>query len=823
MQIEKKAAHPFTNAQLSQRNSNEDTPSHTGVNPIRVSTVKSATSTETKDHNAAELLEVIRTGGKKLKGQISQIRNRFEAELAITGDLRKAKDVIDQLKKALPAALWSGQFSQRANDKLVSHSGLLCADLDSLNGELPALREKLSTSPHLWTLFKSPGGEGLKAVFRVPADVTKHPGSFRAVEQHVKQLTGAQIDEACKDVARLCFLSYDPDVYHNANAIAIEPLPLPEKPRPAPSGMVDLSERHRIAIELLGTIDWDSETSGFVVCPGKHLHTSGDQARDCRVDFDGVPTVHCFHNSCRGILDGVNRELRSRIGKAEYMPPERRIDRQNESTGFVGAENGTGEHDETIASLAALHPLEYERKREEVAKEIGSRASVLDKLVEEKRRSGKQSNSNLQGQTVVLPVVEPWEASVGGAVVLDEIAESFRRYIALPEGAADALALWCAHTHCFKSFECSPRLNFYSPEKGCGKTTARDVVALFVPRPILTENMSVAVLFRLVDAQAPVILADEYDAWLKFNEELRGLLNAGHRRGATIFRCEGDSNEVRQFNAYAPAVLCGIGTLPGTVHDRSIVIPLSRAKPGELSKRFDSRRVDPEKVLNRKLARLVADKTMQLGAIDPVLPNGVFNRLADNWRPLFAVAEVVGGNWPERCTDAFTKLTSAASKTETDGLREMLLADIQGLFQTDRMFSRELIERLSGMTERPWPEVNRGKPITERWLARNLGVFSIHPKQLRIGEDNGRGYERADLVEAFERYLPNPASTSVTPLQIEGKEPLSKCYKKEDVTLVKMPFLEGCNTCNTCDTPEQIIDEAKLLFNAEEAGDQATG
>jgi hypothetical protein len=468
--------------------------------------------------------------------------------------------------------------------------------------------------------------------------------------------------------------------------------------------------------------------------------------------------------------------------------------------------------------------LEYERKREEAAKEMGCRASVLDKLVEEKRRSGKQANTNLQGQTVVLPQVEPWGEQVDGAVVLDEIANNCRRYVALPEGAADALALWCAHTHCFKSFECSPRLNFYSPAKGCGKTTARDVVALFVPRPILTENMSVAVLFRLVDAQAPVILADEYDAWLKFNEELRGLLNAGHRRGAAVFRCESDSNEVRQFNAYAPAVLCGIGTLPGTVHDRSIVIPLSRAKPGELSKRFDSRKVGPEKELNRKLARFVADKVTQLEAIDPVLPNGVFNRLADNWRPLFAIAEVVGGNWPQRCKDAFTKLTNAASKAETDGLKEMLLADIQGLFKVDRMFSRELIERLSGMTERPWPEVCRGKAITERWLARNLGVFGIHPKQLRIGEDNGRGYELADLAEAFERYLPNPASPSVTPLQIEGKAPFSKCYKKENVTLVKVPFLEGCNTCNTCETPEQVIEDAKLVFDAVEVTDHtATG
>ena len=53
-------------------------------------------------------------------------------------------------------------------------------------------------------------------------------------------------------------------------------------------------------------------------------------------------------------------------------------------------------------------------------------------------------------------------------------------------------------------------------------------------------------------------------------------------------------------------------------------------------------------------------------------------------------------------------------------------------------------------------------------------------------------------------------------LQIEGKAPFSKCYKKENVTLVKMPFLEGCNTCNTCETPEQVIDEAKRLFNAGE-------
>ena len=114
-----------------------------------------------------------------------------------------------------------------------------------------------------------------------------------------------------------------------------------------------------------------------------------------------------------------------------------------------------------------------------------------------------------------LPDIEPWEHTVDGADVLAEIAETFSRYIALLDGAADALALWCAHAHCFEAFICSPRLNITSPEKGCGKTTLRDVLAALVPRPLPTENLSVAVLFRVVEARKPTVLADECDRWLK--------------------------------------------------------------------------------------------------------------------------------------------------------------------------------------------------------------------------------------------------------------------------------------------------------------------
>jgi len=283
--------------------------------------------TSPRDRDVSVVLEAIRTGGKKqkLKGSITQIRNRFEAELAITGDYKEAKLAVDPLKKQqLPAVTWSGTFTQRANDMLIQHSGLLCADFDGLNSALVDIRDKLTTSPHLFGLFISPSGDGLKAVFRVLADASKHAGSFRAVQSHVRELCGVEIDQSGKDVARLCFMSYDPEIYVNENAIEIEPLSEPEKPKRTFNGdcAVNLSERQRIAGELLGAIDWQSETSGFLPCPGKDLHTTATGERDCQIDFDSVPTVHCFHNSCRGILAGINHELRSRIGKAEYAKPE---------------------------------------------------------------------------------------------------------------------------------------------------------------------------------------------------------------------------------------------------------------------------------------------------------------------------------------------------------------------------------------------------------------------------------------------------------------------------------------------------------------------
>jgi putative DNA primase/helicase len=368
-------------------------------------------------------------------------------------------------------------------------------------------------------------------------------------------------------------------------------------------------------------------------------------------------------------------------------------------------------------------------------------------------------SAKLQGSEVLFPDLELWPYAVNGAEVLKDVADTFLRYAVVPEGASDAIALWCAYAHRFEAFPCSPRLYITSPEKGCGKTTVRDVIALFVPRPLLIENVTVAVLFRLIQKHKPTLLADECDAWLRENEELRGILNAGHRRGGKVYRCEGDGNEVRGFDVYAPVVLVGLGKLPGTLFDRSIVIRLDRATKGELQARFDSDRVEKETELCRKVARFIADNAGRLEACDPKLPDGAFNRLADNWRPLFAIAEIAGGDWPQRVAVAFAKLTTS-DDMDAQGIGTTLLADIRQVFEdagTDKLSSATMCDSLAQIEGREWAEWGRArKPISTHQLAKLLCPFKVFPQPMRVGGESLRGYLLSDFTEAFARYLPEP-------------------------------------------------------------------
>ncbi|WP_292215994.1 hypothetical protein [Mesorhizobium sp.] len=176
------------------------------------------------------------------------------------------------------------------------------------------------------------------------------------------------------------------------------------------------------------------------------------------------------------------------------------------------------------------------------------------------------------------------------ADLLDEVYAFTGRFVAYPsEDAHVAHVLWIAHAHMMAAWESTPRIAFLSPEPGSGKTRALEISELLVPRPVEAVNVTPAYLFRKVadEAGAPTILFDEIDTVFgpraKDNEEIRGLLNAGHRRGAVAGRCvvRGKIVETEEIPAYCAVALAGLGDLPDTILTRSVIIRMRRRSPEE--------------------------------------------------------------------------------------------------------------------------------------------------------------------------------------------------------------------------------------------------
>jgi Protein of unknown function (DUF3631) len=373
--------------------------------------------------------------------------------------------------------------------------------------------------------------------------------------------------------------------------------------------------------------------------------------------------------------------------------------------------------------------------------------------------------ANIQGKSINLSAPQPWPESVDSAEVLNQISQMLSRHMVLPIGAADAIALWTAHTHCFQAFNHTPRLHITSPERQCGKTTLLRILGCLVPKPLRVKNVSHKAIFQVVEQHSPVILIDKAESFIFDNDELCDILVAGHERDDCAIRYLGDEKELRTFAVFSPAVISGIGAIPGSLQDQSIPIRLFRAKPGELCQQFDSRKTLQEENLRRKLARFAADHFQQIKDSIPTMPPSAYNRLADNWRPLFAIAEIASSDWPDRVRAAYVALVDQRDQDPQD-IGVMLLADIRQIFTElhgiDRILSSGLVQALNAMTDRPWSQVHKGRPASQIWLARKLGAFDIYPGTIRVEEKNAKGYYLTAFCDAFERYVGKSKSHNVT-------------------------------------------------------------
>lgn len=373
------------------------------------------------------------------------------------------------------------------------------------------------------------------------------------------------------------------------------------------------------------------------------------------------------------------------------------------------------------------------------------------------------------------------------ADLLGDVVATIRLYVVLDQAQMDACALWVAHTWLQEASDVTPYLHVASPEKRSGKTRLLEVLELLVREPLTSASVTPAAIFRVIEKRRPTLLLDEYDATTGGDKEraeaIRGLLNAGHRRGVPALRCVPPKFDVREFDVFCPKVIAGIGDLPDTLADRCVRIELRRRARTEAVQRFRRRiaktgavlSIDGTDTIRMRMEGHRDDLLEHLQAADdPVLPDALDDRAQDVWEPLLAIADLAGRVWPQRARDAAIALSGVKDDSETPRTRLLALV---GHVMADRpnVATAHLLHALSLDDTGPWSDwwdarENAPAKGAARRLATMLRPFGARPKAFRQDRPDGsqevvRGYMRDDLADAFARYLPDtrPVRSTTTP------------------------------------------------------------
>jgi hypothetical protein len=392
------------------------------------------------------------------------------------------------------------------------------------------------------------------------------------------------------------------------------------------------------------------------------------------------------------------------------------------------------------------------------ASEWIERGGTLEALIELAARADADPVSCTQSK----------ESSPSGTELLDQIEQLIRRYLVLPVSTYLPLTLWALATHAFRLFDCFPYIAVVSAAKRSGKTRLAEVLETIVRCPWRGTAPSPAALYRMLE-RGLTLLLDETELLNTKNKSeatqtILAVLNAGHRKGGTIPRCEGPRQDVRDFHVYGPKLFAAIGRLPDTLMDRSIIIQIKRRTKTQKVERFRQAAA----ALEAKPIREGAVRFMEAHVADierayqeSLKTDLEFlnDRDADVWTPLFVVCSVAA---PERVQELekCARLLSAdkAGDDVDDSLSLTLLRDIRDVWEgaenkevggKGKCETAVLLEKLNALEESPWGE----HPLTPRRLARMLRPFDVEPRNIQIETRRPKGYHFDDFKDAFDRYL----------------------------------------------------------------------
>lgn len=434
---------------------------------------------------------------------------------------------------------------------------------------------------------------------------------------------------------------------------------------------------------------------------------------------------------------------------------------------------------EGVYQLAKGTDKEYQQQRDKKAKEFNIDVTKLDALVQLLRID----NRRIEELDKKAEEYSPWPDPVDGSELLKSMVNTLNEYVVLPPKAAEAISLWVLFAHCHDAFEISPLLNYTSPEKRCGKSRGLGVTGKLLNNPVVTANISPAALYtKISDGHRPVLM-DEVDRFLNTNESLIGDLNAAWIRGTSdVERVTWENNKrgTETLSLWAPKIIAGIGERTDTLEDRSITIEMTRKLTTVKVKKFSDR---PKKIpdlveLRRKAIRWAEDNIDNLRDLDPDAPELLNDRQADNWGPLLAIAECIGGEWPRlaRQTALIVEKVGEPKAEVTISLNLRLLVDCYYAFEhykEGELTADVIINHIVTLPERPWVD-KYGKPITSHAFAKKLKMYKIYSHK---GRSNNT-WHKDDFWQPWLHYGPeaglivaHPHSTP--PLEISSTSPIS--------------------------------------------------
>jgi len=437
----------------------------------------------------------------------------------------------------------------------------------------------------------------------------------------------------------------------------------------------------------------------------------------------------------------------------------------------------------------------------ETAELNGSTVSIENQNGRAAAQPDSASLSSIENRKSKIENQDGRTSLVDGQQLLNYLETLLERHVVLPTWASETLALWVLHTYAFELRDVSTYLGIESPEKRCGKTTLLGVLNRLTNRPVPAANISSSAFFRVIEEMRPTLLIDEADTFLRTNDELRGILNAGYARDtAYVVRvtqtdaiqepCSSRREEalsstypltlnprtsdcpvrvghspvrvgpsLRHFSCWCPKVMAAIGRLPETLADRCIVIRMQRKTIHEECERL--RNLDTSH-LREQFTRFVEQNANAIATARPAIPESLNDRAADIWEPLLALADIAGGDWPAKARRAAEGLTASGHGRSPIGA---LLFDIYAGIarkESERIFSRDLVDWLNGFTDRPWLDLpglrfvdsGKRKQMSELWLAQQLRPYGLRPRTIRIGDNIAKGYVLDEMIEVFQRYMP---------------------------------------------------------------------